>query len=172
MSVTTSSPAAGSDVGGAVSRPLEQAPSSTATSTANPEPRTVNPEPNIERAPRTRHGTWNTNRESLNQEPRTATSEAGDVRKSARHLANVLEPIEQHRSRIPLTAHEGVAQGGGDRAGNPQVAGGDHTGFDVDIDDGCRRSFDGRLQFIDRLISRGHARHAEDRRVAEKNLGE
>ena len=63
------------------------------------------------------------------------TSEARDVGQPAGDCPNLVESIEQHGCRVPLTADERVAQGRGQCRHDPECAGRDEARVDVGLDE-------------------------------------
>src|SRR5271167_1628784 len=83
---------------------------------------------------------------------RTTGSEAADVREAAGDRADLVEPVEQHRRRVPLPAGERVAKRRRKARLDVHGAGGDDAGADVRVDESLGRALDERLQRVDALV--------------------
>ena len=99
-------------------------------------------------------------------------SESRHVGQTFRDLTNLVEPIEQHCRRIPLTAQERIAQRDRHAGREGERTGGNRSGIHPCLDARLRRLLDERLQPFDRLGIGREARKTEYGGVPQEDFRE
>ena len=89
-------------------------------------------------------------------------SEAVEVRQARSDGLHLLEPIEEQGRRVPLSAHERIAERGRQRRGHAQRPGGHHAGFHVGFDHRFGCPFHERLELVDDVVAGDEAGDAQD----------